>query len=131
VSENRVRNIVIVGGGAAGWLAAGALARLLKPDFCNVRLIENGAPPPGSLSQVALPSFHRLNALLGINENDLMQRTRATFRLGTQFVAWSCIGDSYFHTSGSLGARLGWVRHQPCRLLGGHSRSAARPLRAP
>jgi len=108
----RVRSILIVGGGAAAWLAAATLARLLKPSFCTIRVVASAhkaeAPfntePP--FSEVALPSFHRLNALLGIDEPDLVRRTQATFRLGSRFSDWGRRGESYFHTSGPIGAKL-------------------------
>jgi tryptophan 7-halogenase len=106
VSIDRVRNIVIVGGGVAGWLAAATLARLLKPTFCSVSLIESPLATDGAFSAVALPSFHRLNSLLGINESDLLRRTCGAFSLGAQFADWGCVGDRYFHTFGSIGTKL-------------------------
>jgi tryptophan halogenase len=102
----RVQSIVIVGGGAAAWLAAATLARLLKPSFCGIRVIDSARIPAGAFSEAALPSFHRLNGLLEINENDLLQRTRGTFSLGKQFADWGRLGDRYFHTFGSFGAKL-------------------------
>jgi tryptophan halogenase len=103
---DRVHRIVIVGGGAAGWLAAATLARLLKTSFCDIRLIDTPPDEAASFSEVALPSFHRLNNLLGIDENDLLQKTRGTFKLGTQFVNWGHLGERYFHAFGSVGAKL-------------------------
>jgi tryptophan halogenase len=117
---DRIRSIVIVGGGAAGWLAAATLGRLLKPTFCAVRLIELPREA-GAFSEVVLPSFHRLNGLLGINEGDLLQKTRGTFRLGTRFSGWGRDEDRYFHAFGSLGAKLDavpfhhyWTRLRQC-----------------
>src|SRR5579864_3718520 len=101
-----LRKILIVGGGAAGWLAAAALGRVLKRDFCRVCLIE--APQAGdeALALSTLPSFHRLNNLLGIDESELLRKTAGTFTLGTRFVDWANAGDRYFHTFGAIGARL-------------------------
>jgi tryptophan halogenase len=106
LSEDRVQSIVLVGTGAPVWLAAATLARRLKSGFCAIRVIE----PPGSradaFSETALPSFHRLNNVLGIDENDLVRKTRGTFRLGVEFVDWGALGDRYFHAYGSYGAKL-------------------------
>jgi len=113
----RVQRIAIVGGGAPAWLAAAALARLLKPDFCAVCVVDSPWAAAGAFSQVALPSFHRLNRLLGINEADLIQKTRGTYRLGVKFTDWGRLRDAYFHTFGPVGAKLDavpfhhyWVR---------------------
>jgi tryptophan halogenase len=105
-SVDRVRRIVIVGGGPAGWLAGATLARLLRPSFCDIRLIDLPREEEGALSEAVPPSFHRLNTLLGINEDDLIKNTRGTFRLGTRFVDWGCPGERYFHGYGAVGAKL-------------------------
>jgi len=46
------------------------------------------------------------DTLLGINEQDLMRRTSATFRLGARFCDWGRLGDPYFHASCPIGAKL-------------------------
>ena len=102
----RVQRIAIIGGGAPAWLAAAALARLLKPDFCEVCVVDSPRATAGEFSQVALPSFHRLNRLLGINEDDLIQKTRGTYRLGVKFTGWGRPQDAYFHSFGPMGAKL-------------------------
>ena len=103
---DRVQSIAIVGAGAAAWLAAATLARRLKAGFCDIRVIESPQEITNAFSEAALPSFHRLNNLLGIDENDLVLKTRGTFRLGAKFKDWGLSGDRYFHTYGSLGAKL-------------------------
>jgi tryptophan 7-halogenase len=111
LSESHVQRIAIVGGGAAAWLAAAALARRLRSDFCDIRVIEPPrAATTSGFAEVALPTFHRLNSLLGINENDLVRKTRGTFRLGTKFVDWGLPGDQYFHTYGPIGVKIDAVR---------------------
>jgi tryptophan halogenase len=106
LNPERVQSIAIVGGGAAAWLAAATLARLLKPEFCAIRVVDTPRAAAGAFSEVALPTFHRLNGLLGINEADLLQRTRGTYRLGARFSDWGRQGDRYFHTFSPIGARL-------------------------
>lgn len=100
-----VRSIVIVGGGVVGWMAAAALARVLKADRCSVRVVE-GAPTERDPSETTTPALHRLHNLLGLNEADLMRRTSATFKLGSEFRDWGAIGARYFHGFGAIGAKL-------------------------
>jgi tryptophan 7-halogenase len=102
----RVQSIAIVGGGSAAWLAAATLARRLKPEFCAIRVVDSPQAAAGAFSDVALPTFHRLNGLLGINEGDLLRQTRGTYRLGARFSDWGRKGDRYFHTFSPIGARL-------------------------
>jgi tryptophan halogenase len=102
----RIQSILIVGSDACAWLAAATLARRLSPAFCAIRVLESPRPAPRALSIATLPSFHRLNALLGLDEAVLMRQTRATFKLGCEFRDWYRPGDRYFHAFGSLGAKL-------------------------
>ena len=99
------RSIAVIGGGAAGWLAAATLARVLPREFCRVCLVESGSQTSG-YSESVLPAFHRLNRLLGINERDLVARTRGTFRLAARFVDWGNPASDYLHASGAIGAKL-------------------------
>ena len=112
MTAEHVRSIAIAGGGPEAWLAAATLARLLKSSFCDVCVIDSPNRAAELFSQTALPSFHRLNGLLGIDECDLLQKTRGTFRLGAQFADWGRMGDQYLHTFGPLGAKLDAVPFQ-------------------
>jgi tryptophan halogenase len=115
----RIRRIVIVGGGIAGWMAAAVLKRMLPGD-CEIRLIDGSADDTESADAAigTLPHLRTLHAMLDIDEADLMRKTRATFRLGTLFRNWSGLDRSYFHPLGEIGANLEGVafRHHWLRL---------------
>jgi tryptophan halogenase len=110
-------NVVIVGGGTAGWMAAAALTKLL-PTRCHVTLVESEAIGIVGVGEATLPHIRGFNERLGINEAEFMAATRATFKLGIEFQGWGREGDSYIHPFGTFGSGHGEVPfHQFwCRL---------------
>jgi tryptophan halogenase len=105
--EPRV-NVIIVGGGTAGWMTAAALVKLL-PSRCNVLLVESEAIGIVGVGEATLPHIRGFNERLGINEAEFMAATRATFKLGIEFRDWGKPGDSYIHPFGTFGSGKGVV----------------------
>jgi tryptophan halogenase len=101
-------NVIIVGGGTAGWMTAAALVKLL-PRHCSVHLVESEAIGIVGVGEATLPHIRGFNERLGINEAEFMAATRATFKLGIEFRGWGRPGDSYIHPFGTFGSGQGTV----------------------
>jgi tryptophan halogenase len=105
-----IRDIVIVGGGTTGWLAAAHLNHRLQwgfghPDGVRVTLIEAPDIPTIGVGEASIPPFRTMLAMLDIDEKEFVARTQATFKLGVRFDDWDRdeAGNprSFFHPFGA------------------------------
>lgn len=86
-----VRNIVIVGGGTAGWLTAGYLARLLaadRPGGVTITLVESADIGILGVGEGTFPTIRKTLARIGVREADLVRRCGASFKQGASFINW-------------------------------------------
>ncbi|GAB5454963.1 MAG: tryptophan 7-halogenase [Henriciella sp.] len=109
VAGNAVRNIVIVGGGSAGWMTAAALSSMLPSNAVNITLIESEQIGTVGVGEATIPDVINFNAMLGIPEQDFLKATNGTFKLGIEFRNWGQIGDSYFHPFGTHGVDMNGI----------------------
>jgi len=108
--DTNIKNIVIVGGGTAGWMAAAALSRILVHPDINITLVESEAIGTVGVGEATIPHIKYFNELLGLNEDDFVKGTNATFKLGIEFVDWEKKGSAYIHPFGDYGFEMEGVR---------------------
>ena len=97
-----IQNVVIVGGGSAGWMTAaylnGALNDRGQNPTINITLIESPDIPRISVGEATVPSIHHMLDVIGINEVDFMKKTEATFKQSIKYVNWlENMGEGYHH----------------------------------
>ena len=86
-----VRSILIVGGGPAGWITAGYLARMLgasSPAGVRISLVESPDIGVIGVGEGTFPTIRRTLQRMGVPESRLVRECGATFKQGIRFVDW-------------------------------------------
>jgi len=85
------KRVLIIGGGTAGWLTAGYLARRLGADMpggVSIRLIQSREIGTLGVGEGTFPTIRRTLETIGIDEAEMIRRCGATFKQGAKFVDW-------------------------------------------
>ncbi|ACA85433.1 tryptophan halogenase family protein [Shewanella woodyi] len=100
--DNKIKKVVIAGGGTAGWMTAAALSKLMGKHL-DIVLVESDEIGTVGVGEATIPTLHIFHRLLGLKEQEVMAATNATFKLGISFENWKELNQSYLHSFGFLG----------------------------
>ncbi len=108
MSDRRIKKLVIVGGGSAGWMSAAAISNAVGTS-CDITLVESEVIGTVGVGEATIPPIRYFNQSLGIDEATFVKETKGSFKLGIQFIDWARKGQSYFHPFGKFGAEFDTV----------------------
>jgi tryptophan halogenase len=110
-ADEPVRRVTIVGGGTAGWMTAAVLSQWLTK--VEIKLIESDEIGTIGVGEATIPHIRNYLALAGIDHLKMIHESKATFKLGIQFVDWGAPGETYIHGFGKIGRDMLWLHpHQ-------------------
>ncbi len=113
--DHRIKSIVILGGGTAGWMAAAYLGKALQHTV-NITVLEAPAIPKVGVGEATVPNLQRVVFdYLGLPEDEWMRECNASIKLAVKFINWRTAGagtgrarqwhghpDHFFHPFGLL-----------------------------
>jgi glycine/D-amino acid oxidase-like deaminating enzyme len=86
-----MKRVMIVGGGTAGWLSAGYLAKRLGADLPGgvaITLVESKEIGILGVGEGTFPTIRKTLATIGVDEAEMVRRCGATFKQGAKFANW-------------------------------------------
>jgi tryptophan halogenase len=86
-------------------MTATALAKSFGHTL-SVTLLESEEIGTVGVGEATIPTIHWFNELIGLDEAAFLQATKASFKLGIEFVDWAAPGHRYFHPFGQYGVPL-------------------------
>ncbi|WP_206483327.1 tryptophan halogenase family protein [Thalassotalea sp. G2M2-11] len=116
--DSKIENVVIVGGGTAGWITAALMVKVLGKSI-NITLVESDKIGIIGVGEATIPPIIPFNNALGIDEKAFLKATKGTLKLGIEFENWKQQGDKYMHAFGGIGKNFPfcdfyhfWVKSQ-------------------
>ena len=124
--RDSIRQVVVVGGGSAGWLSAARLAAALAARGVKVTLVESPDVPIIGVGEGTWPTMRSTLQAIGLSERDFLRRCDASFKQGTQFCGWvdGDVAQSYLHPF-SIPAEYSHTNLAPVWLRHGRRRAFA------
>ncbi|WP_323847406.1 tryptophan halogenase family protein [Microbulbifer magnicolonia] len=94
--------VLVLGGGAAGWLTAAILAAehgRARGGDCDIALVESPDVPTIGVGEGTWPSMRETLRRIGLSERRLFSDCDAAFKQGSLFSRWrsDSQGDRYYH----------------------------------
>ena len=107
-----IKNILVVGGGSSGWMAASLFTKYFNGDV-NVTLVESPTIPKVGVGESTLINFNHFLTLCGLKDKDWMKACNATYKNSIKFTNFSKIGEDFQYPFG--GSRVprsiyGWAQ---------------------
>ena len=115
MEDRRIKNVVVLGGGTAGWMTASYLGKALGPAV-KITVLEAPSVPRIGVGEATVPNLHKVFFdFLGLSEEEWMRECNASFKMGIKFTNWRTGGkgeanprpyrdttDHYYHLFGLL-----------------------------
>ncbi len=102
METNRIRKVVIAGGGTAGWVTACALTHQFR-DLLDITLVESEQVGTVGVGESTIPTIRTFHKLLQIDEREFLSSVAGSFKLAISFENWIRPGSHYFHPFGTTG----------------------------
>ena len=106
-NSQKIKKVVIAGGGTSGWCAAVALSNQLG-TLLDITLIESADIGTVGVGEATFPTICSFHKILGIDEKEFLSATMGSIKLGISFENWARKGDRYIHPFGSFG-KPNWI----------------------
>ncbi|MBO3751125.1 tryptophan 7-halogenase [Streptosporangiaceae bacterium NEAU-GS5] len=91
-----IRDIVIVGGGTAGWMTATYLNRTFG-DRVTITVVESDRIPTIGVGEATFSTIRHFFDHLGLAERDWMPHCSASFKLAIRYQDWRAVGEHFYH----------------------------------
>ena len=100
--SERIKRIVIVGGGSAGWLTAGILAAehcSVDEPAIRITLVESPDVKTVGVGEGTWPSMRDTLRKMGVSESCFITECDASFKQASRFARWvtGADDDVYYH----------------------------------
>lgn len=98
--QSTIRDILVVGGGTAGWLSAAIIAahhQSAEGDGPTVTLVESSDVPTVGVGEGTWPTMRQTLRRIGLKEHDVFRQCGAAFKQGGKFVGWQHGKDDFYY----------------------------------
>ena len=102
--DYRIKDLVILGGGTAGWMTASYLSKVLQGSV-RITVLEAPSIPKIGVGEATVPNLQKaFFDFLGLKEDDWMRQCNAAFKTAVKFVNWRTPGEGVPHSRSLPGA---------------------------